>query len=179
MKTMFVGGIHGVGKTTTCAQVALQLGIRFATAGDIIQQRRNSAVNAKSKTVPDVAGNQQMLIDGVNALRESDTPLLLDGHFSLLGPTGAITCVDEQVFKDLGLTGIVVFYDVPKIIARRLRDRDGNALSEGVLKQLQEVEISTARSIAKALGIICAELKPFDTTGLISHIRSVFSPGHT
>jgi adenylate kinase len=173
MRAVFVGGVHGVGKTTACAEAATQLGICHATASGIIRQQRSSAIALNSKHVQNIAGNQDLLINGVNALRALGAPLLLDGHFSLLGSDGAVTPVEARVFKHLDLSAIVLFYDHPRSIADRLNKRDGNKHTEQLVKQLQEIEISTARATAKTIGVTCVELKAFDIHGLVAYLRSL------
>ncbi len=166
MNITFVGGIHGVGKTTCCTRIAKTLGLRHHSASELIRQQRATAISENSKIVLDAAANQRLLIAAVNSLRPENTDLILDGHFTLMDKTGAIKAIDTSVFCDLTLSAIVVFYDKEESISERLKARDNHEISPEFLLDWQSQELECARKVANTLGIRCTELPAFDIAGL-------------
>jgi adenylate kinase len=172
MKITFIGGIHGVGKTTSCAGIAKILGIRHSAASDLIRQQYAASIIGNSKIVKDAVSNQKLLLAAINVLRDDNAALLLDGHFTLMSEDGVIRDIDAKVFEDLQLSSIVVFYDNENAISDRLKARDNTQTPPALLKDWQSMELACARRISKSLGIPCIELKAFDVAGLESHMRT-------
>jgi len=139
-RLIFVGGIHGVGKTTLSRRVAAILGAEHVTAGDLIRAAA-TAPNAaptgiSGKSVADVDANQERLLRGLQSYRaerqQSDTQsygLLLDGHFCLLDSTEQVAEIPIGVFDALQPAAVLLVEAVPEVVARRLLDRDGGAPS--------------------------------------------------
>jgi adenylate kinase len=82
-KVFFIGGIHGVGKTTFCKQLITNLNnFKHLSASDIIKKYKNSD-EFDTKRVKDIDKNQLLLINGLKK-EKKDSNILLDGHFVLL-----------------------------------------------------------------------------------------------
>src|SRR5688572_4201637 len=141
MKIVFVGGVHGVGKTSTCLQAAELLNWRHESASGIIKKERMDAISVESKRVGDIPGNQELLLQGVSRLAVNDSPLILDGHFTLLNSTGGIEKVDPEVFKQLGISIFVVLEDSPGSILARIQGRGQGVSSEILINEQQDAEI--------------------------------------
>lgn len=148
---LFLGGIHGVGKTTFAATLGRELGMRCESAGRLIREHRNSTQGAEKKVL-DVEGNQNLLFDALFALSLAE-PILLDGHFCLLGEGDSINTIPLETFRDLRLRIVLVIHDSPSLIHQRLQERDGRGFSEELLERLQDAEIRQARLIAETLNI--------------------------
>lgn len=170
MTVVFVGGVHGVGKTTCCSQVAQRLGCLHVTASEIIRRERVHAVGSTGKLVADVDANQQLLIRGFQSLRAQAGPtsILLDGHFALRDRFGEIQPVFVDVFRCLCIDRIACIVDEPSAIAARLRQRDGIAAADPEIDQLQDAELRQARLVATALAVPFALLKGVDVEALSS-----------
>lgn len=168
MKTIFVGGVHGVGKSTCCEQVAASHQWLHARASDLIRQQRADAIARVGKLVADVDGNQRLLLCGIEKLRASPkgASLLLDGHFALRDVGGVIQRLPMATFSALQLYGLVCFVDEPIAIASRMRERDRQDVSEDDVAALQAEELSHARQVARALAISLEVLPALDTAGL-------------
>ncbi len=100
---MFVGGVHGSGKTTLSRFLAEALSAGHVTAGELIRKAAAPShvvtTGAQDKAVPDVDRNQAVLLRGLSAyLAADDRPLLLDGHFTLIDPSGGIVEIPAEVF---------------------------------------------------------------------------------
>jgi adenylate kinase len=150
---VFVAGVHGVGKTTTCEPVARRLRIELITASAIIRAEKADAISSASKEVADVRGNQELLIAGVKRMQGHGGELLIDGHFCVLSSDFVPTPIDVHVFSELNLNAIAVLKDHPKRIQQRLSGRDANIVSVDIIEQLQELEIRTAEIVSVELKV--------------------------
>jgi adenylate kinase len=174
MTVFFVAGVHGVGKTTACSEVANRLSIGHYTASKLIREERASAISTSSKVVADLQANQQLLVAGVHRLLDTGKRFLLDGHFTLLTSSG-IEPIPIRVFEHLRLAGIVLFSDFPEAIVARALERDGTASSVEVVHQHQELECAHAKDVALACNIPLFSLNAFDVTGLENAVRDWFA----
>lgn len=155
MTVVFVGGVHGVGKSSCCAQVAKLVDCMHVTASQIIRAERSHAVPSVGKLVADVDGNQRLLIRGFHTLRAQagPMPILLDGHFAVRDGLGEIQSVSVDVFRSLGIDHIVCLFDEPRAIASRLKQRDSTTLADDEIRELQDAELHRARLVAAELAI--------------------------
>ncbi len=167
----FVGGVHGVGKSSCCAKVAEKAGLRCFTASTLIKAEKKSAIDEKSKNVRNTAENQDLLVRGLQKYTGLDGQrVILDGHFTLINSKHEITSIDVEVFRRLGVEGVAIFYDDPLAICKRLRERDGQSRDIPSLSTHQEMEIERGRLVASTLGIPMVLLDAFDTCGLVQAI---------
>lgn len=167
---IFVGGIHGVGKTTTCQDLAEKLGLRHKSASEIIREERAEAISLDSKRVDDVPGNQRLLLRGIQRYVVAQDSLLLDGHLTIINSHGAIDPIDISVFERLGIDLIVVIEDEPDAIVSRLNTRDGYTSSAETVAAHQEAEVAHAKELAASLGIRLIRAKPFDGATLEAEV---------
>ena len=149
---IFVGGIHGVGKTHFCGKVAKELGINTYSAGKLISEEGNNN-SRKDKRVDDIDGNQNYLLEAINKI--SDNDYLLDGHFCLLDQEGHIQRVPMRVFEDIKPQAIIILTEDPDIITNRLYARDGVKHNGMHIEEFQKEEIAYATEVASKLGIEC------------------------
>lgn len=169
--TIFVAGVHAVGKSSVCSQAAKTLNVVHYSASSIIRAEKASAISDNDKTVKDVNGNQDLLVLGLEKVRETHKKLIiLDGHFTLRTKRGRIESIPLEVFRSLVLDGVVVYHDDPEAIAIRMKERDDDSLSPMVIKQHQDAEIEHARLVASDLRIPINILKAFDSEGLVTSI---------
>lgn len=85
MAIVFVGGVHGVGKSTHCQRISKRAGLQWFMASALIKAEMQSAIAVGSKVVVDPIENQGLLLRGVhNCMRPDQGKVLLDGHFTLL-----------------------------------------------------------------------------------------------
>jgi adenylate kinase len=168
MTIVFVGGVHGVGKSTCCSEVASQLRCVHVTASDIIRRQRADAIAAKGKLVANVAGNQDLLQHGFELVKRSagQSTILLDGHFALRDSARAIQSVSSDVFAGLGIEHLICFVDAPIAIVERLSSRDGETLQIDEVAELQRAELETASAVAHALNIQLTVLEGSDAESL-------------
>jgi adenylate kinase len=79
---IFLGGVHGVGKSTLAA-LCKESGVEHLRASDLIKQASSEARFDERKRVKDVDGNQGILVRSLNARIDGGGKFLLDGHFTL------------------------------------------------------------------------------------------------
>lgn len=163
MGIVFIGGVHGVGKSTFCKHIAEHTGMQWLTASALIKAEKQSAIAVGSKSVVDPIGNQELLLRGIhNYMRPDQGGVLLDGHFTLLNAAGEIVSIDTDVFFRLGLKRIIVLLDDAAAICRRLRERDGQDRSISETSAHQDAEIKQASDVATKLCIPVLHINALD-----------------
>lgn len=177
MGVIFVAGVHGVGKTTSCAYAVRSLGFAHYSASGLIKAERISAIPEQGKSISDVEGNQALLIHGVEkACGQHQGRIILDGHFTLMKPDGRIEAVAVEVFSLLSLNGVVIYHDEPATIVERLHKRDGENCSVDVIARHQNFELAHAQLVASELDLPLEILSAFDFDALIATISRWWGP---
>lgn len=149
---IFVGGIHGVGKSHFCEIVKNELSIKNYSASCLIARGRNKGFNA-NKLVSDIDENQLFLVAAVNELRRSEEEFILDGHFCLLNSEGVISKVPLCIFALLMPDMMVLLTESPEVIADRRWKRDHVRQDVSEIKDFQDAEKKYAKEIAMQLSI--------------------------
>jgi len=149
---IFVGGIHGVGKSFLCSQLAPAWNLKHLSAGELIRRRREAAQTV-DKRVSDVRNNQDVLVEAFQAIPVGDSFLLLDGHFCLLDSTQKYRESRSETFRDLAPLAALVVHDEVQQVQHRLESRDGNSYSVELLTALQDAELSHAEDVCSDIGI--------------------------
>lgn len=170
---IFLGGVHGVGKTAMCEDFAGKLGLIAVSASAVIRGERQQPSSDSRTVVKDVDGNQSLLIRGVRRLL-SDAPgcYLLDGHFALRTLAGNIEKVDANVFNEMGVKGLICLVDEPVAIAHRLTVRDGLVPDAVAISELQSYELHSAEAVSRALGVELKVVQAFDGHAFEGAVRS-------
>jgi len=94
---VFVGGIHGVGKSTICRNVYDLLGYESMTASSLIAEYGQKT--DYNKRIDRVAENQAVLLQALDNAKIKHNRLLLDGRFTLINGQGKIKPIDIEVFR--------------------------------------------------------------------------------
>lgn len=149
---IFVAGIHGVGKTHLCQALASKTGLRHASASQLIKEERQVETWGGDKVVTEIGGNQDALNIAVDRILREQSVLVLDGHFVLKKPGGALEEVPPITFERLGLSAIILVENEPQLIAERLLHRDSNS-TVGDLKNFIRSERRAALNSSINLGI--------------------------
>lgn len=150
-KCVFVGGIHGIGKSFLCAQFASKRQIGHFVASELIRKCRNADVGLH-KEVKDISKNQDALLIAIS-LMVNEEKYLLDGHFAIRVAGAGISLVPTETFKSLNLTAIIVVTGDPQLASERIKQRDGKVIEPHVLNEMQRLELSHGTHVAQALGI--------------------------
>ena len=149
---IFIGGIHGVGKSFFCDKVKSELSILTYSSSELIAERK-MVYFSSDKLIPDIDDNQQHLLSAINELNSLGIQYLLDGHFCLLNAEGQVTRIPEGTFYDLHPDAIILLTEKPEVIAERRKQRDGLNYKLDDIGKFQDNEIAYATEIANILGI--------------------------
>src|SRR4051812_47409857 len=112
-RIVLVGGIHGAGKTTVSRLLAGLLSASHITAGGLIRATASAAhtvtVGVRDKEIAVVEANPALLLRGLNLFRAriGVGPILLDGHFSLLDPSGAVVGIPMGVYEAISPVAVL------------------------------------------------------------------------
>lgn len=156
MKTIkniiFIGGIHGVGKTTICNKLSKELSIKHYSSSNLIARLDSQRIK-KDKRANNILDNQDILLRAIELFLDEDKTYLLDGHFCLIDRKHSIQEVPTMVFEKMGIKGIVVISDYEIKILERLKSRDGKDYSMEFINRFQEKEIYHANYVAEQIKV--------------------------
>lgn len=149
---IFVGGIHGVGKTTICNDLSNKLSIEHYSSSSLISMLDSKRIK-QDKIVEDIHDNQKMLLEAIDYFLDEDKAYLLDGHFCLIDKNNSIQKVPVEVFESLAIRGIIIISEQEHKILKRLKVRDNEDYSLDYIKEFQEKEIYYAKQIARQIKV--------------------------
>lgn len=170
-RIIFVGGVHGVGKTSLCNKVCEELNIGHYSASDLIKKVKNVEFPI-NKRIKGIEENQDSLIVAVDKCIECETVCLLDGHFCLLDSDGKVIDIPMSTFLSLSPIAIIVLNDEPNNIYSRIKDRDGEKTGIDDLAIFQENEIKYSKSVSEALEVPYLLANPFADSEIIKNFIS-------
>lgn len=147
---VFIGGIHGVGKTSYCSRIAHEYNVEHVTASALISRHIKHSTD---KTVEDINKNQRILSEELSRFHTDRASILLDGHFCLLDKDNNIQDIPLVTFQSISPRSIILLMADPSIISSRLSKRDSSSFRVDFLKELQERELARAHFIAESLNI--------------------------
>lgn len=172
-KIIFIGGIHGVGKSTLCAKISDSLKIKSYSASSLIKSV--SDLNFPSdKKITGINKNQDLLITAIDKYIDPNSCCLLDGHFCLLNQHGEVTDIPKTTFTNLSPAAILVLTNDPKNIYSQIKNRDGNEMEMEIenIFSFQEKELEQSKLVSQMLNIPWLSENPAKET---SHIQSFIS----
>lgn len=148
-KIIFIGGVHGVGKSTFVNSVKAKCPSVEGISCSTIMKWKNPA----HKKVENVEENQNKLLTNLPYFIDLDKNYLLDGHFCLLTEKNTIERVPIEVFENINPDMIILLEECPTVICQRLSDRDTIQYSEDLIKNFLLEEKMYANEVADNLGI--------------------------
>lgn len=148
----FIGGIHGVGKSTICRHICSELNIEYLSASELLkwQDINEDANNKKVKDIPDT---QNRLILGLTNTVKKDTSYLLDGHYCLLNSDNEVVNIPLDTFEKINPISLNLILGDISEITKRLETRDNKPYDYSLLERLQSEELTYAKQLSKKLGI--------------------------
>jgi adenylate kinase len=172
-KIIFVGGVHGVGKTSLCKKVCEVLGIEHYSASDLIKKVKNVTFPT-NKHVEGIEVNQDSLIVAVDRYMDCKTVCLLDGHFCLLDEQGNVVPVPLSTFSSLSPIAIIVLNDEPSNIYARTQSRDGEASRIDGIATFQDSEIKYSKLVSESLRVPYLLANPFtEREVIINFVKNI------
>ena len=94
----FIGGIHGVGKSTICRHICDELKLEYLSASELIKWKDINE-DAQNKKVNNIPVTQDLLILGLTNNIQKDKSYILDGHYCLLNEENEIVNISLDTFK--------------------------------------------------------------------------------
>lgn len=177
---MFIGGVHGVGKTTICKASLDPLGFDCISASELI--RRHVTMHKTDKRVRNVGKNQDVLVAESNKEKSKSLLYGLDGHYCLLNKDGDIERLSIEVFRSLGFDLLALVDSTVDEVVKRLQARDGTKWSKKTVAALMSAERTHARRVAKALNMPLVVLDAQKENGaevIVSALSEVLSVRRT
>lgn len=153
---VFIGGIHGVGKTTICREISDQEDIVHLVASELIQSQMNCVYGtdvSSEKKVRNIEDNQDLLISALDEMTIAGGKFMLDGHFVLFNKNEEVQKVPLATFEKIEPDKLIVITGEPDILQKRLLKRDGKVYLVEKLKEMQDQEVEYASFVAEKLGI--------------------------
>lgn len=150
--TVFVAGIHGVGKSYLCESFSARTGIPHHSASALIKAERAGASWGTDKVVTGADENQLALAAAVKRVLSENPDLILDGHFVLKDKFGGFLRLAESVFSQLNLSAVILLENDSDLIFSRLHERDGNK-NPGDIVSFLEIERAQARQVCQELNL--------------------------
>jgi len=157
MKTVFVSGIHGVGKNYLCDHIVGVLGIPHYGASALIREF-NASLVVTDKSVKDVSVNQDALVYQYKQLPAAPI-ILMDGHTCLLKNGIEIERIPLSTFEQLDICSIILVSAPIGTVIERMKNRDGVAHNEVLIRQMLDVEQQYSNEIAKHLHVQMLEVE--------------------
>ena len=159
-KIIFIGGVHGIGKTTLCRSICSKFNITHHSASELIKRYSHIefALNARVENIDE---NQEALINAINEYLDPQKKYIMDGHFCLLNQDGKVTKIPEPTFTAISPLAIILLHDDPSNIHSRLKDRDRKIYDLDLLVSFQEQELNYSQSVASKLNISYLKANPF------------------
>ena len=120
-RILFVAGVYGVGKTTLCDILSEKYLISSYSSSELIS-KCNHEEYGKNKYVTNSNRNQEILVNQVNKIK--DESFILNGHFCLKEKNNKVILLENEVFKKLNLSCILLLSASVEIIKENLFKRD-------------------------------------------------------
>ncbi|WP_318349099.1 ATP-binding protein [Aquipluma nitroreducens] len=166
----FIGGIHGVGKSTICRQICDEVKLEYLSASELIKWNDINEDN-QNKKVWDISLTQDRLIVGLENRIQKDKSYLLDGHYCLFNNENEIVNIPLGTFKLINPFSLnIILGDIIEI-KNRLEKRDNRQYDQELLAQMQESELDYAKYLSKALGIVLSIGNQDDYSDILSSLR--------
>lgn len=167
----FIGGIHGVGKSTICRQICSELKLEYLSASELIKWADIND-DTKNKKVKDISDTQNRLILGLTNTIQSGKDYLLDGHYCLLNSNNEVVNVPLETFEKINPFSLNLILGDISEIKNRLETRDNRPYGYALLEHLQNEEMTYAKYLSKTLGITLNISNKSDYRGLLLSLHS-------
>lgn len=148
----FIGGIHGVGKSTICQHICRELNMEYLSASELLKWKDINK-DAQNKEVNDIPDAQKRLILGLANTVQKGKYYLLDGHFCLLSISNEIVNVPIETFKLINPFSLNLILGDISEVKKRLEARDKKHYGYNLLLRIQNKELTYAKHLSKTLNI--------------------------
>lgn len=148
----FIGGIHGVGKSTICKELCAKLNLQYLSASEVLKWKDINE-DIKNKKVIDIPHTQDLLVNGLMHIVREDQNYLLDGHYCLLNKEGVVNEIPFETFKRINPVSLSLIIGDIQEIKGRLELRDSRSYDSDLLNGMQSSEIDYAKLLSQRLNV--------------------------
>lgn len=149
---VFIGGVHGVGKSTICQHICRELNMEYLSASELLKWKDINE-DEKNKKVEDIPFTQNRLITGLKNRLQEDKSYLLDGHYCLLNKDNEVVNISLDTFKQINPITLILILGNVKEIKKRLENRDNKPYEYELLEHLQNSELTYAKFLSEVLNL--------------------------
>ncbi len=149
---IFIGGIHGVGKSTICQHICRELNMEYLSASELLKWNELNK-DVKNKKVTDIPFTQSRLVTGLKSTLQKDKNYVLDGHYCLFNKDNEVENISVDTFKKVRPIALVLIVGDVKEIKNRLEARDNKPYEHELLENLQNNELAYSESLSDILNI--------------------------
>ena len=171
---VFIGGIHGVGKSTICQHICRELNMEYLSASELLKWEEIND-DAKNKKVNDIPLTQDRLITGLSKNIQNGHFYLLDGHFCLLNENDEVEKISKDIFMQINPKVLCLILGDITEIKTRLFMRDNKTYEFGLLEQLQNSELDYARQLSVALEVPLFIEESNDALNISKHLSKIYN----
>ena len=158
-KIIFIGGVHGIGKTALCRSICKKFEVIHHSASELIK-RYGHIEFAPNARVENIDRNQEFLINAIHEYLDTSKIYLMDGHFCLLNQDSIITKIPEPTFIAISPMAIILLHDDPRNIHSHLKEKNREIYDLDLLVSFQEQESDYSRFVATKLNVPYLKANP-------------------
>lgn len=144
---IFVGGVHGSGKTELCKKIQEKIDCVYLSASQLLKWSK------KEKNVENVQENQRILKELLKKEMQDDKIYLIDGHFALWNKEYKCEKVPLTFFEDLNIKCILLTVEDYSVIYERLCTRDETNVALKNIEDMSKIESEQAIFISENLKV--------------------------
>lgn len=167
---IFIGGIHGVGKSTICQHICSKLPMEYLSASELLKWKEIND-DSKNKKVENISDKQDRLIIGLENTIQKDKFYLLDGHYCLLNSNNKISKVPLETFKQINSISFNLVLGNISEIKQRLEARDNRPYDYELLQHFQDEELAYAKYLSKKFNVSLNIGKNNDYLNILESLR--------
>ena len=169
---IFIGGIHGVGKSTICQHICRELNLEYLSASELLKWEDIND-DVKNKKVRDIPFTQNRLIEGLSNTIEKGHFYLLDGHYCLLNEKAEVEKISIDIFMQINPKVLGLIIGDIREIKTRLDLRDKKNYDFWLLEQLQKTELDYAKELSVVLNVPLYIEECNDAKKLSNHLSKI------
>ena len=143
---IFIGGVHGSGKTQLCKKIQERINCVYLSASQLLKWGK------KEKTVDNVQENQRILKELLKKEMQNDSLYLIDGHFAIWNNEYKCEKIPLDFFENLNIKCIILTVENCNVITERLLARNGIHVPSKNIESISNIEEEHSKFIAQKKG---------------------------
>lgn len=149
---IFIGGIHGVGKTNFCSNIVAPFGYSSISASTLIKIGNGIVQNTKTINEKSITNNQNILCIGAEDYKEKNYKAVIDGHFCLVTSDGKFQKIEIDIFARLNPSFFILIETEEEQIRKNIESRSEMEINYSISDFLK-IENEYAHEVSSKLKI--------------------------